>query len=107
MKKIGNFTNHNFIKSILSASLLAVTLSGCGGDSDAPMSLTLLHINDHHSRLDEETTTLKLSNAAGVIKSVKEVFVGANAKKLILKESTIKGEHTERVSSIAFKISTT
>ena len=44
---------------------------------------------------------------AGVIKSVKEVFVGANAKKLILKESTIKGEHTERVSSIAFKISTT
>ena len=70
MKKIGNFTNHNFIKSILSASLLAVILSGCGGDSDAPMSLTLLHINDHHSRLDEETTTLKLSNAAGVIKSV-------------------------------------
>ena len=44
---------------------------------------------------------------AGVIKSVKEVFVGANAKKLILKESNIKGEHTERVSSIAFKISTT
>ena len=70
MKKIGYFTNHNFIKSILSASLLAVILSGCGGDSDAPMSLTLLHINDHHSRLDEETTTLKLSNAAGVIKSV-------------------------------------
>jgi crotonobetainyl-CoA:carnitine CoA-transferase CaiB-like acyl-CoA transferase len=44
---------------------------------------------------------------AGIIKSVKEVFVGENAKKLILKESNIKGEHTERVSSIAFNISAT
>jgi len=70
MKKIVNIKNSGFIKSVLSASLLAVILTGCGGDSEAPMSLTLLHINDHHSRLDEETTTLKLSNAAGVIKSV-------------------------------------
>lgn len=70
MKKIFNNKNSSFIKSVLGASLLAVILSGCGGDTDASMSLTLLHINDHHSRLDEETTTLKLTNAAGVIKSV-------------------------------------
>jgi 5'-nucleotidase/UDP-sugar diphosphatase len=88
MKKIGNFTNHNFIKSVLSASLLAVILSGCGGDSDAPMSLTLLHINDHHSRLDEETTTLKLSNAAGVIKSVTMPMGGFGRVAAAIKEES-------------------
>lgn len=70
MKQLRTLKKTNFIKSILIASLLSIILTGCGGNSDAPISLTLLHINDHHSRLDEETTTLKLPNAAGVTKSV-------------------------------------
>lgn len=52
--------------------VLGAALSACGGGGDEgePLSLTLLHINDHHSHLDEESTTLKLTNAAGVSKSV-------------------------------------
>ena len=61
------------IKSVLSASLLSIALTGCGSSSEdntPPISLTLLHINDHHSRLDEESTTLQLPNAAGATKFV-------------------------------------
>ncbi len=51
---------------------VVAALSACGGDSvsDAPISVTLLHINDHHSRLDEESTTLQLRNAPGATKAV-------------------------------------
>jgi 5'-nucleotidase len=57
--------------SVLLISAVAA-LSACGGDgaSDAPLAITLLHINDHHSRLDEDTTTLQLPNAAGAVKAV-------------------------------------
>jgi 5'-nucleotidase len=60
----------------LLAALFTTVLAACGGSSNSnltsgePLSLTLLHINDHHSHLDEESTTLKLNNTAGVSKSV-------------------------------------
>lgn len=54
---------------VLLASTVAV-LSACGGDGGAPLSVTLLHINDHHSHLDAETTVLKLPDASGATQSV-------------------------------------
>lgn len=57
------------------ASLIALAtvglLTACGGSDDGfqtpsqPMSLTILHINDHHSNLDESTRTLSLKNDVG------------------------------------------
>ena len=61
------------IQSVLSVGLLSIALTGYVGSSEvnsSAFSLTLLHINDHHSRLDEESTTLQLPNAAGVTKAV-------------------------------------
>ncbi len=50
---------------------LSAALVGCLGSSDdPPLDLTILHINDHHSRLDAETTTLRLKNAAGTREAV-------------------------------------
>ena len=56
----------------LAVSLCALTLAACGGSSTKapPLDLTILHINDHHSRLDAETTTLTLKDAAGASKAV-------------------------------------
>lgn len=52
--------------------LTLAALSGCATRNTpvAVNTLTLLHINDHHSRLDAETTTLRLKNAAGFERSV-------------------------------------
>lgn len=64
----------------LISSLL--TLAACGGNDDAPapapqppvtgqpaeakpLSLTILHVNDHHSHLDPETVKLNLTTAGG------------------------------------------
>jgi 5'-nucleotidase / UDP-sugar diphosphatase len=53
--------------SVVALGLLSV--AGCGGGSDSPVAqpfeMTVLHINDHHSHLDAETTSLLLKNAAG------------------------------------------
>lgn len=66
-------------RSALTLSALAVAtlgLGGClgsdggGGDDLKPLELTVLHINDHHSHLDAETTALKLKDASGTEKSV-------------------------------------
>ncbi|MDD2744798.1 MAG: 5'-nucleotidase C-terminal domain-containing protein [Rhodocyclaceae bacterium] len=64
---------------MVGALLLTSLLTGCF-DSDSEDSavaaapetteLTILHINDHHSRLDAETTTLTLKNAANTTKTV-------------------------------------
>jgi 5'-nucleotidase/UDP-sugar diphosphatase len=54
-------------------SLCALTLSACGGGGDGgsrAMDLTILHINDHHSHLDAESTTLTLKDAAGTSRAV-------------------------------------
>ena len=54
---------------------LTALLAACGGNADtpaegAPLSLTLFHINDHHSHLDGETTTLSLPDSTGKTQSV-------------------------------------
>lgn len=63
----------------LSAVLLTILLSGCLGSGSSDPSpapapeiteLTILHTNDQHSRLDAETTTLSLKNAASATKTV-------------------------------------
>ena len=54
-------------------SLCALTLSACGGGGDGgsrALDLTILHINDHHSHLDTESTTLTLKDAAGTSRAV-------------------------------------
>ena len=56
----------------LAVSLCALSLAACGGSGDKgqPLDLTILHINDHHSHLDAESTALTLKDAAGAGKSV-------------------------------------
>ena len=56
----------------VAASLCALSLAACGGSSNhgEPLDLSILHINDHHSHLDAETTTLTLEDAAGTSRSV-------------------------------------
>ncbi len=61
----------------LAAALFAVaSLGACdGGHSNAipvqgPLELTILHINDHHSNLEEKARTLRLKNASGATQSV-------------------------------------
>lgn len=57
----------------LAASLCALSLAACGGSSNnqgEPLDLSILHINDHHSHLDAETTALTLKDAAGASRSV-------------------------------------
>jgi len=53
-------------------AIAAVTLSACSGSDDGgtPIEIKILHINDHHSRLDPETTTLRLTNASGAREAV-------------------------------------
>lgn len=48
----------------------AIGLAGCNGSDGKPLDLTILHINDHHSHLDAETTKLTLNDAAGAPQSV-------------------------------------
>lgn len=54
-------------RSLALCLLTAGTLSACGSGSPgpAPLELTILHINDHHSHLEEKTASLQLRNAAG------------------------------------------
>ncbi len=59
----------------LALSACALTLSACGGGGGSDggaraLDLTILHINDHHSHLDAETTTLTLKDATGTPRSV-------------------------------------
>ncbi|MDD3355015.1 5'-nucleotidase C-terminal domain-containing protein [Zoogloea sp.] len=58
--------------TLLAATLAALGLTACGGSGGGarPLDLTILHINDHHSRLDAETTSLTLKDAAGTSRSV-------------------------------------
>ena len=44
------------------ALVAAGLVSGCGGSDDnaQPYTLTLLHINDHHSTLESKSKTLQL-----------------------------------------------
>lgn len=75
-------TNNSDLKRI-SLALFGACLFGltaCGGSSDdsavvaaptaKPLDLTVLHINDHHSRLDAETASFNLMTAAGTRRAV-------------------------------------
>jgi 5'-nucleotidase / UDP-sugar diphosphatase len=53
------------------AAATAATLAACGSSDDgSPLELTILHVNDHHSRLDAETLNVRLLNAAGAREAV-------------------------------------
>lgn len=64
--------------SLIAAALVAAALVACGSSDDAkPLELTILHINDHHSRLEAETTNLLVTTAGGTRESVTFEFGGA------------------------------
>ena len=56
------------VTCVAAAAMLVTACGGDGGDDDTPVAtdytLTLVHINDHHSTLDSKSKTLKL-NAGG------------------------------------------
>jgi len=66
-----------FVKS-LAVTLSAAMFVACGSNDDAgrPLEVTLLHVNDHHSRLDAETTNLRVATAGGSRESVTFEFGG-------------------------------
>lgn len=54
------------LRAALLALAAASVLAACGGSGDSepagkPLTLTILHINDHHSTLESKSRTLKLS----------------------------------------------
>jgi 5'-nucleotidase len=54
------------LAAVMCAALLLTSLAACGGSDDGrPLDLTILHVNDHHSRLDAETVNLSVRTAAG------------------------------------------
>lgn len=67
------------ISTLSIAVLTALTLTACNNDNNdvvnpavaAPLEVTLLHVNDSHSHLDEETTNLNLETAAATTESIK------------------------------------
>ncbi len=73
--RIKNLPSKNLVKA-LALAIPAATLIGCGGSSSnsnndanddnndqngTPLSLNILHINDHHSHLEEESITLDIA----------------------------------------------
>jgi len=74
---------------IFGLAVVAAVLAACGSDDDPaspptitlseakPLELTILHVNDHHSRLDAETTNLPVLTATGRRESVAFEFGGA------------------------------
>lgn len=61
-------------RQLLAAAISAALLAACGGDDDddggQPLEVTILHVNDHHSRLDAETINLRVVTATGTRESV-------------------------------------
>jgi 5'-nucleotidase len=55
--------------AVLSVALLAACANTESAD-EAPLQLKILHINDHHSRLDAETVNLQVATASGQKESV-------------------------------------
>ena len=68
----------NPTRKILAAALAASLLVACGSDDDGqPLEVTILHVNDHHSRLSAETTNLRVLTSTGARESVTFPFGGA------------------------------
>lgn len=75
--------------------LVATWLAGCS-ESDTGgrgMSLTLLHINDHHSHLDERRRSLQLRNAAGQRVEVEVSAAGFARLATAMREQAAAAEH--------------
>jgi 5'-nucleotidase len=67
------------IPRFIAAALAAILIAGCGSDDDdgVPLDVTILHVNDHHSRLDAETINLRVLTSSGARESVTFEFGGA------------------------------
>jgi hypothetical protein len=70
LRPLGPFGPLGSAIRLLCASVAFVVLAACGGDDDEgmPITVTLLHVNDHHSRLDEETVAPSLPDACGTVR---------------------------------------
>lgn len=90
-----------FSKKLLSLAVCGLLLTACHNDNDhhtgkiipptpipenKAINLSILHINDSHSHLDEETTTLKLETSAGKKESIIANFGGASRVTAMIKE---------------------
>ncbi|MBK8322398.1 MAG: 5'-nucleotidase C-terminal domain-containing protein [Betaproteobacteria bacterium] len=62
------------IHPLLLAAAVLAALAGCSSHSndlnEAPLTVKILHVNDHHSRLDAETVNLNVTTASGAKESV-------------------------------------
>ena len=70
--------NHTVIPAV-AVLAGALALAGCISDSDTPkpdFPLAILHINDHHSNLDEASATLRLATDASGTRSNVTVGMG-------------------------------
>lgn len=69
-ERAARLASHSLFKRAGVGLLTALCITACGGHPDSaaltePLDLTLLHINDHHSHLDNQRRTLQLQNARG------------------------------------------
>lgn len=75
---MASWKKHTYVLMMSGLALLAGCGSGSDDDDDdapppvasAPMDLTILHVNDHHSNLDSKARTLQLKDAAGNVTDV-------------------------------------
>lgn len=90
------------LKKLLCLMVSGVLLTACNNDNNndsntifnpvtpttqnKPINISILHINDSHSHLDEEITTLKLETSAGKKESIIANFGGAARVTALIKE---------------------
>ena len=78
-------------KTLLACAIVAV-LAGCNNSDDKGLTLTIAHINDHHSKLDANSNMiLTLPNADGVETSVRN-DIGGYAK-LVTQFKQLEAKH--------------
>jgi 5'-nucleotidase/UDP-sugar diphosphatase len=72
-----SFKKRPFAVALAALSLVGLAACGSSGGSATttqasgqPMTLTVLHVNDHHSRLDAETASFSLMTASGARRAV-------------------------------------
>jgi 5'-nucleotidase / UDP-sugar diphosphatase len=70
-------TRNFMVLAVACAPLLLAACGGSDGPAREPLELTLLHVNDHHSRLGAESTNLQVLTAGGSRESVSFPLGGA------------------------------